>query len=385
MLIEPDPAAGTVTVANGHDFADTSHLAFDWQLTREGEPVASGTLDVPVVPAGETGTVALPADAVKAAGDGGETWLTVRATLAGATAWGDAGHEIAFGQALVDEAAPVPVLPTARTSTGAGLRLGPAEFDERGQLVALRGLPVDGPRLDLWRAPTDNDEGHHGKPVAEDWRRIGLHRLQHRVVSVDDRGDQLVVTTHVCPAATDIGYRAVFEWTADGDRLRLDLDAQPVGNWYGVLPRIGVRMAVPKELEQVTWFGTGPGESYPDSRRAARVGRFSLTVDEWQTPYVFPQENGHRGDVRWATLTGADGTGLRIEGDPTFGLTVRRWTTEALAEAKHTTDLVAGDRIWLNLDVAQEGLGSASCGPGVLPEYRLRPEPAILRVVLSAG
>lgn len=381
VRIEPDPADGTVAVRNGYDFADTSHLAFDWQLAREGEPVAAGVLDVPVVAAGETAWVALPAEAVK--GDGGETWLTVRATLADATTWGDAGHEITFGQALVDEAVPTPVVPTARTSTTAGLRLGPAEFDGRGRLVALGGIAVDGPRLDLWRAPTDNDEGHRDKPVADDWRRIGLHRLQHRVVSIDDRGDRLVVTTHVSPAATDIGYLAVFEWTADGDRLRLDLDAQPVGNWYGVLPRIGVRMAVPRDLGRVTWFGTGPGESYPDSRRAARVGRYSLTVDDWQTPYVFPQENGHRTDVRWATLTGPDGTGLRIEGDPSFGLTARRWTSEALTEATHRSDLVAGDRIWLNLDVAQQGLGSASCGPGVLPQYRLLPAPATLRVVLS--
>lgn len=395
VRIEPDPDAGSVTVANLLDFADTAHLAFDWELAGEGAPIASGTLDVPAIRAGEKRDVALPAEAVKPSGDGGETWLTVRATLARATPWGDAGHEVAFGQALVDESAPTPVLPTARTSTArvstawtsavAGLRLGPAEFDERGRLVAFDGIAVDGPRLDLWRAPTDNDAGHHGTPVEEGWRRIGLHRLRHRVASVDDRGDRLVVTTHVSPAATDIGYVAVFEWTADGERLRLDLDARPVGNWYGVVPRIGVRMAVPAGLDRITWFGTGPGESYPDSRGAVRVGRFALTVDEWQTPYVFPQENGHRSDVRWATLTDAHGTGLRVEGDPTFGLTARRWTSEDLDAAKHTSDLVPGDRIWLNLDVAQEGLGSASCGPGVLPRHQLLPVPATLRVVLSAG
>jgi beta-galactosidase len=175
----------------------------------------------------------------------------------------------------------------------------------------------------------------------------------------------------------------VYRWTADSDKLRLDVDVRPDGGWIAVLPRIGVRLAVPAALGQVTWFGCGPGESYPDSHRAARVGRFTRTVDEWQTPYVFPQENGNRAGVRWATFTGADGHGLRLDGDPTVNLTARRWTSEDLDAARHTSDLRAGDRIWINLDVAQQGIGSASCGPGVLPEHRLVPARSALRVVLS--
>jgi beta-galactosidase len=239
--------------------------------------------------------------------------------------------------------------------------------------------------VDLWRAPTDNDEGYHshGEPVAAEWRRVGLHRLTHRLLSVDDDGAALTVTTRIAPAATDVAFLAVYRWTADGDRLRLDLDVRPDGGWLSVLPRIGVRLGLPASLDRVNWFGAGPGESYPDSHRAARVGRYASTVDEWQTPYVFPQENGNRSGVRWATLTDADGAGLRIEGDPVVNLTARRWTSEDLDAARHTSDLRPGDRIWVNVDVAQQGLGSASCGPGVLPEHRLVPAPATLRIVLS--
>ncbi|HKN98099.1 MAG TPA: beta-galactosidase, partial [Pseudonocardiaceae bacterium] len=299
--------------------------------------------------------------------------------------WADAGHEIAWGQAPLVEP-PARVVPaTARTSDG-GRRLGPGEFDECGRLVALAGIAVTGPRLDLWRAPTDNDEGYHGagETVAQEWRRVGLHRLRHRVVSLADDGSALTVTTRVAPAATDVAFLAVYRWTSDGERLRLDLDVRQDGGWLSVLPRVGVRLAIPPDLDRVTWFGTGPGESYPDSRRAARIGRYSMGVDEWQTPYVFPQENGNRSDVRWAAFTGA-GRWLRVEGDPTVHLTARRWTSEDLAAAKHTHELVAGDRIWLNVDAALQGLGSASCGPGVLPEYRLVPEPVTLRLVLSGG
>jgi beta-galactosidase len=130
-------------------------------------------------------------------------------------------------------------------------------------------------------------------------------------------------------------------------------------------------MALPKTMQDVRWFGGGPGEAYADSREAARVGRYACTVDELQTPYVVPQENGSRIDVRWAELTDADGNGLRVEGVPYFQLTARRWTTEDLERARHRGDLKPRDRVYVNLDLAQHGLGSASCGPRATPEHTL--------------
>ncbi|WP_035699051.1 beta-galactosidase small subunit, partial [Glycomyces tenuis] len=118
----------------------------------------------------------------------------------------------------------------------------------------------------------------------------------------------------------------------------------------------------------------GPGEAYADTRAAARIGRHSATVAQMQTPYVFPQENGSRTDVRWATLTG-EGPGLTVHGAPHFALTVRPWTSEDLDTAEHPTDLVERDRIYVNLDAALQGIGTASCGPGVLPQHRLTPRP----------
>jgi beta-galactosidase len=141
-------------------------------------------------------------------------------------------------------------------------------------------------------------------------------------------------------------------------------------------------MAVQDWLRRVEWFGRGPGEAYADTGRAARVGRFAATVAELQTPYLRPQENGNRRDVRWATLGDGQGTSLRLEGEPGFDLTVRPWTSEQLDRARHPTDLRPDGRIWVNLDLAQQGIGSASCGPGTLPAYRLDPRPASFAVRL---
>jgi beta-galactosidase len=252
-----------------------------------------------------------------------------------------------------------------------------------GRLLRIGGIEVEGPRLDLWRAPTDNDHGLHGEEALEPlWRRVGLHRLQHRVDRVALEGDVLVARSRVAPAATDLGMATTYRWSAVPGGLRLEVRVVPEGDWPCPLPRLGLRMGVPAGLRRVEWFGRGPGEAYADTGRAARVGRFTASVEALQTPYLRPQENGNRRDVRWARIGDGPGTAIRLEGEPTFDLTVRPWTSEHLDQARHPTDLRPDDRVWVNLDHAQQGIGSASCGPGVLPTYRLDPVPATFAIRL---
>ena len=364
VRITPSPAG--LRVSNHYDFASLDHLSFSWVLEDEGIAVASGKLDVPSVASGQSAEVALP----RLPATGGEGWLTVSAALAADTSWAPAGHVVAWGQLPVSPASATPSLPARGPvfSTHGLLTLGAGEFDPHsGELTAFGGLPVRGPRLDVWRAPTDNDR----EADVRRWRAAGLHRMQHRVAGID-LGDALVVHTRVAPPGLAFGLLADYTWTAEGDRLRLRVDVTPDGEFPCPLPRLGVTMALPAGLDAVEWFGGGPGEAYPDSRQAARIGRYSSTVDDLQTPYVFPQENGHRIDVRWARLTGPDDVGVRIDGDPAFGFTARRWTTAALEAARHTVDLQPDEKIHVTFDHAQHGLGSASCGPGVLPQYQLQ-------------
>jgi beta-galactosidase len=149
-------------------------------------------------------------------------------------------------------------------------------------------------------------------------------------------------------------------------------------------PRVGVRLHLPRAVERATWFGRGPGEAYPDTGLAAQVSLYTASIEGLQTPYVMPQENGHRADVRWLELTGAPGStpGLRVEGAPTTGFTARRWTTEQLEAARHDAELVAGPDVVVTLDAALHGTGTASCGPGVLPGYELAAAPRSFSVVL---
>ncbi|MFE9494121.1 glycoside hydrolase family 2 TIM barrel-domain containing protein [Streptomyces collinus] len=381
VAIERDGAGGTVRITNKYDFTDLSALAFTWSYEVEGETAGTGALSVPPLAPGESAEVKLP-EPPEAAGAGEAHW-TVRARLAADTPWAPKDHVVAWGQ-FTASARRVPSVPsTARPVPGAGtLTLGPAVFDARtGALRTIGGVDVTGLRLDVWRATTDNDDGAAWQSDVRYgplWRELGLHRMRHRLDAVEPADDALTVRTRVAPAARDLGLSTVYRWTSDGDRVRLTVSVRPEGDWTVPLPRLGIRFGL-SAADRVRWYGGGPGEAYPDSRTASSVARRQSTVDDLQTPYVRPQENGARADVRWAELGG-----LRVEGDPEFSLTARRWTTEQLDAATHRTDLVPGDTVWVNLDHAHHGLGSQSCGPGPLPHYHLRAEPVQFSFVFSA-
>ena len=246
-------------------------------------------------------------------------------------------------------------------------------------LRELGGLELDGPRLDLWRAPIDND-----RPLVGGWRRAGLDRMHHKVLGVQADGAGLSVRTRVGAAGTGLGMDVVYRWRAEGDQVWLTVAVTPLGSWDVPLPRLGVALSLAGQEAELEWFGLGPGEAYRDSDSAVRVGRYRRTLAELQTPYVRPQENGNRRAVRWARLTRPDGAVLSISGDPVVDVTARPWSTAALAAARHTCDLKPDGRIHLHVDAAQHGLGSASCGPPVPAWHTLAAVPASFTIGLAA-
>jgi beta-galactosidase len=391
VRITVDTTARTVRVRSHLHTLDTAHLRFRWGVEDDGQPQGDAEFAVPPVAAGTDAELPWPealstlCDAARKEGE--ERWVTVTAELARDEPWAPAGHEIAWAQAALagpEAAAPPTVRPLAPVRTGDTYTLGPAVFDAvAGTLLSLAGLRTDGPRLDLWRAPTDNDLRTWGGPVAEAWRKAGLDRLEHRVLGVRPHDTGLEVLTRTAPAGADFAMRTEYRWETDAEdpgQLRLTLTAKPVGSWPCPLGRIGIRMALPQSIEAVDWFGLGPGEAYSDTTSAVRVGRFSAGVDDLQTPYVLPQENGNRREVRRAHLTDRAGGGLIITASPYVDLTVRRWTSEDLDNARHTTDLRPHPSVYVNLDAAHQGIGSGACGPRVQPQYELVARPVTLTI-----
>ena len=145
------------------------------------------------------------------------------------------------------------------------------------------------------------------------------------------------------------------------------------GEQPGFLPRLGFTLELPGELENLEWYGRGPHENYPDRKHSARVDVYRSTVSQQYVPYIIPQEHGNRCDVRWLSLTDDHGRGMLVTADEPFSFSAHHYTVDDLTDAAHTNELLWRREVFLNIDLAQNGLGNGSCGPGVLPQYMLKP------------
>lgn len=139
------------------------------------------------------------------------------------------------------------------------------------------------------------------------------------------------------------------------------------------LPRLGVSMILPKDSEQLEWFGRGPWENYSDRNHSAMIAHYRSTVTDQYVPYIVPQEHGNKTDVRWMQLHNSKGQGVRFTTDKPMQASASHYIAADLYGAKHTSDLDPRPEVHVNLDLAQRGLGTGSCGPDTLPTYRIEP------------
>ena len=302
--------------------------------------------------------------------------VTVEASESSDTDWAQRGWVVARAQVVTvatlaaEQVRPVE-LPAAGIHTLNDLRLDEAT----GAVIAIGDLPVEHWRLELWRAPIDNDLGigwdqPDSRPNAERWAALGLDRLVSRLVSTSRTPERVEVVTRIGAAATDAGVTARWTWTVRDGALRLALDVSPDGNVPADWARVGVSFALPGRASGVQWFGRGPGPAYPDTGQAAHVGWFARSLDGMLERTVRPQESGARADVRWARV-GFPDSSLELSSPIGVALTVRPWSTETLAATTHDHLLESDGRTHIVLDLAQSGVGTGACGPGVLQRYQL--------------
>ncbi len=387
-----DLQVGKLKISNRQYFTDLSRYRLRWkvfepdltesgsqpnslhQIDSGGKILSSGEMHLLGTPPFQSDEIQLP-DLSGFADPGQECWLELALVLAEATALLPAGHEVAWAQFQL-RAARQPATPPAISPLPANALFDPV----CGRLVSLQcqgfELIAEPPRLNLFRAPTDNDDTlvNWQANLADKWRDLGLDRLEERVLQVET----LDAATNLYRVHTQLGvagqppicqaeYR--YEITADGEigievRLRALIELPP-------LPRLGLTMALPPAFEHFSWYGRGPHESYSDRKSGAKIGVYQSTVTAQYVPYVVPQEHGNHCETRWAALTNAQGVGWLAIGQPSFEVSASHYTAADLATAQHTHELKARPEVILNLDYAQSGLGNASCGPGALPQYLL--------------
>ena len=159
-------------------------------------------------------------------------------------------------------------------------------------------------------------------------------------------------------------------WTVDADGvITVDMDVKRNPE-FPALPRFGLRLFLPKAMENVSYCGIGPNESYSDKRRSSYYGSFDTTVDALHEDYIRPQENGSHAGCDVVTLTGGNTKFTAVSAVP-FSFNASRYTQEELTEKAHNYELEDCGSTVLCLDYALNGIGSNSCGPVLLDKYAL--------------
>ena len=329
-------------VANRRSFIGLDDLVASWELLVAGEVVKRGRLRVPKVAPMSSADVPLPC-AVPAGAE--EVHLSIRWHSRRDEWWAPAGHLVAWDQ--------VELRAARRARPGRLPKTEPVD----AAIDDLFVLPVE---LCVWRAPTDND-GFKLMPQLSERLGVGGQALgQWKAAGVHNTPAEKLVDHEWQRSVSDDGLAVVY-------RHRVVVPDSLVD-----LPRVGVRFSLPGRFRDLRWYGRGPHENYPDRNASAMLGQWTGAPDV--PPYLVPQEFGLRTDIRW--LQCADPlTGDQVRIDVLRPLAVHMSATNYRAEdlfvCANDADLWPRDELVVHLDVAHRGLGTASCGPDVLPPYRL--------------
>ncbi|WP_341996373.1 DUF4981 domain-containing protein [Microbacterium sp. LWH7-1.2] len=386
VAIEVDAGRATARIVNRYDFLDLAGVALRWSRVVDGEVIACGTFAPAACGPREAVTLDLPDEARSDAAAEVADVLTVEAVTTADSPWAEAGHVLASGQQVREGR---PAVPSKLAADATEDRIGAARFDPAtGGLVRLGDLEVTGPTVGVWRAPTDNDRAQGTDepdlpPYAERWRAAGIDRMVTRLVEVRPGPDEVVVRTRTGTPILDSAIDATLRWSAVGDgAVRLDVELEPNATWTTELARLGLDLVLEGEPLGAELAGYGPMHSYPDLRAGARFGWWRLGADDLTVDNVKPQESGSRTGVRDARIITEGGTLHVSTLDHPFALTVSRHSRHTLAAAAHNWELTPEGRTFVSIDLAQSGVGTATCGPGVLPRHRLPARPAAISLVL---
>jgi beta-galactosidase len=386
-----DLSSGKIGVTNKFIFRTTDGISYRWMIYEDGVKTDEGKVPGISLTPGEKAVINIPVK--KEYPESGKAfYVNLEAVLDHDEPLLPGGYVIAAEQfeLPVQKTAPAspPVHGTVKIEKSGGeIRVSgdhfEVDFDRASGLMAKYqygdlNLIRTGPAPNFWRAPLDNDFGF-GMPVKLGvWSQAAGHRKLKKIdVKKGGKGRAEVQVVYELP---DINgeYKVTYTIYGNAD-IVVKSEFIPGKKNLPVIPRMGMRMTLPEELDQVKWFGRGPLENYRDRKTASFIGLYEKTVEELYFPYISPQENGNRTDTRWIAFTNEDGNGLLVTGMPVLSWSALFFTQEDLTQKRrgtlHCWQLRPEDFISVNLDLKQMGVGGDnSWGAWPHVEYRIRPQ-----------
>lgn len=386
-----------IVIKNNYDFISLKDFELAWSLQQNGKEVDAGTIEnLSVLPRQSqqlTIPYQIPSGKRSASNAGYEYFLNLGLRLKKQNAWAEAGHEVASHQAPVqvdtDELKDIAYTrsPALRLSLvrGKGVTVSGQHFSvsfnkKSGTISSFmykkEEMLESGLTANFWRVPTDNDEGGGKQSFASQWRKANLDSLKLtgtdlRVEKINPHVYKVTLKKSLRSRAGAMIVSSVYTIYASGD-MHVQNTFAPTGEWPP-LAKVGMQFRMPVEYNQVEWYGNGPFETYADRKTSGQIGLYAGSVADQHFPYISPQENGNKTDVRWARVTNEDGLGLIAISDSVFNFNVHDYTDQDLLAAKERAAVLArGNSTTVNIDLAQMGLGGDdSWSPRVHEKYRL--------------
>lgn len=232
---------------------------------------------------------------------------------------------------------------------------------------------IDHPmELNIWRAPTDND-----MYIKKEWKKAHYDAAYTRAYRIEVLQNKhgVFIMEHVAVLADTVQKILDVEmtWKINEDgKIEAVIEAVK-DREFPELPRFGIRMFLNKKMNEVTYFGMGPQESYRDKHQASCHGLFRSKVAQMHEDYIRPQENGSHYDCDYVEITSGQ-YGIAAVSNDSFSFNVSVYTQEELERASHNYELEESDSTVFCMDYAMNGIGSNSCGPDVLDKYRFAEE-----------
>lgn len=387
-----DLTDGVVRVHNLFDFTNLRECRISWELKTNGTSIASASLPVKEIDPGDSRVLLLDLpelpDSLRS-----EVFLTLSARTLRTKKLIPKNHLLAWDQFKMhsqevhapSNSFPQPALEIHDDSlktriTGKGIEV--VFNHKKATILSLRYDALEvlkkGPEINLWRPPTDNDLGN-GMP-----KRCAMWKNARENSRVEETSVTRMDSSHVRisyemfhePSESQIDL--VYDIRGNGE-IHINVTLRKPTDELPEMPRFGIQMLLPGEFDRVAWFGRGPHESYWDRKTGAAIDLYRGTVWEQHTPYVRPQENGYKTEVRWMTLYNDAGLGILASADSLINCNVHSYPAEDLEHpgngkpGKHTFDIKQKDIVTWNIDYKQMGLGGDnSWGAKPHPEYLLK-------------
>lgn len=389
-----------ILLKNWYDFLSLSHLYLKWWISGNEVNVQEGRIDDLYAAPGEEQKIVIPYEAFVPQANT-DYYLNISICMKEAASFAEKDHEISRTQfelsehSVVYEKRPKGEAFTAEETQGI-LSIKNKNICVTFQTIWGKMLSVEidgkayiteGPQMTVYRPTIDNDM--YKKDYWMNKCFIQKSSEQLEAFSYEMSDDKAVVTMQKYFGCLNQswGYVATYEYTIyPCGQVKVHLDAKSVQNGKlepEFLPRLGVILKAEKRLQNTMWLGRGFGENYVDTLSACPIGVYRSTVDGMGTNYVFPQENGHREEVKWFSI-GDKTNSLLCTMETPYGINISNYTDETIEEAKHPWQLEKAEDVMIHIDYRQSGVGSNSCGEEQLEVYKVKRQDFVMAFTLQA-